>query len=209
MYRPNRVGPFPIGDLDRSANFWPATWETAGNFDAVDAAQSARAPHFRSDTVADEYDHVTICPTTNINLASGTSMSFGVAVSGDMAEQAHVLSGSIAFQAYRNLLQVEGWIGRLDAATVDVVRTAANNNVPSWFVLPGKCVAMGNSGVSYGWQGSFLAVDEDDDGHGSNPLVLGVTLFNFAGSGQTLEQFSCTLSLHKYRQSIRSFDAAR
>ena len=138
MYRPNRIGPWPLYDFDDVSNTWPSAWNTAGNFNLADTAQGAMAPAVRSATVRDDYDQVTWDSTQDITLAANSVMSFGVAINGSAENDRGLhygVSGSIvcatSAQAFGGIA-----IGRCDNASLSVDYGANANSCAKWFVLP-------------------------------------------------------------------------
>lgn len=151
MYRPPLIGPYPILDFDRAAFAWPAAWNTAGNFNAVDTlTPAAKAPHFWTATVQDHYDFVAWVADVPMALADGSTMSFGVCVSGvHEAGKPLVYSGHVAM-SFDTSCQVDIWAARLTGATVDVTRTAANNAVDSPLQLAHRAWTQVNMGSGDG-----------------------------------------------------------
>lgn len=209
MYRPPLIGPYPLLDLDRAALAWPTAWNTAGNFNAVDTlTAAAKAPHFWSATVQEQYDFVAWVADVAMTLADGNAMSFGVCVSGTHeAGKPMVYSGHVAL-SFDSPCQVDVWCARLTGSTVDVTRTAANNAVDSPLQLQHQVIYYANH-TTGGWQGSFVSMDQEDDGFDTDPVVLGCTLLNDTGGVATIENLSVTMSLHRYAEDIQSFEPAR
>lgn len=205
MYRLNRIGPYPILDLDRSAITWPAAWTTATNWNLADAAQTARAPHFRSATVRDDQDHVTWNAAIAMALADANAISFGVAISGSIERPMHFQGHASLVGSHGAALECNIWCGRLDAATVSVDYGAAANNVPYWYNLACSKTQV----IQVDWNGSFLVVDEDDDGFGTYPFVLGATILNNTGGAATIEGMQCSLSLMRYVSDYDTLDPSR
>lgn len=208
MYRPNRVGPWPVVDLDLTIPSWPTEWNT--NFNNVDVGVGTLAPHFYSATVKDDYDAFTWFRSTS-QLAADNSVSFAVAVNGEaLNDQGSLLSfdGTFGFaRAAAAQRTINFFVGRLGASTVDVVRTAANNSVANPYFLESVGSNVGSGGLKC--SGSLVHVDSGADGHGSNPIVFGVQLVNPDTGAMDMENILVSLSLHKYNGDLPIFDARR
>ena len=215
MFRPDRIGlrTSPIVDLDLARLAWPTEWNT--NLDAVDAVRgSAPAPHFRSATVREDFDQLSVIGEGSVSFASDQHFSLGVAIDGEALNELGVrYSGHIG--AYVSLdsasleVGIVGWIGRLDASSVDVARGAANNLVSNPIYLPGRNAGPSHISIGYSWEGTVLAVDQAEDGFGSNPVVLGVTLQNNDSAATSLAHLNISLSLFRWASDIQVFDPNR
>lgn len=215
MFRPDRIGlrTSPIVDLDLARLAWPTEWNT--NLDAVDVARgSPPGPHFRSATVRDDFDQLSVIGEGSVSFASDQHFSLGVAINGeDLNELGVRYSGHIS--AYASLdsasleVGVAGWIGRLDSSAVDVARGAVNNAVSNPIYLPGHNAGPSHINIGYSWEGTVLAVDQDEDGFGSNPVVLGVSLYNNDSAATSLAHLAISMSLFRWKSDLQVFDPNR
>ena len=165
MYRPNRIGPWPVLDPSLAGLTWPSDWNT--NFDGPDSGLSDDAvfPQVRSATVRDDFDQFMLGMTDlGSILATNQMMSFAVAVNGLMeSTRPMLLSGHVFASVHSSLDDVllAAWCGRADAASLSVTRTSAQNEVsnPQW--LPGVCTVAA-AGAQLSWSGSFVIEDQGE-----------------------------------------------
>lgn len=216
MYKPDRIGPHLITDLDLAGmNDFPTTWKTATNYNLVDSDLWERHPNFRTATVRDDFDTWTQVPDVTMNVAADKAVSWAVAINGEAPSDEGTLysvqaCGIAGISSGGGLaLPWEVWIGRLDAATPDITRTAQNNAVTNYRPLPAS--QTWNIDASGIWCNlSAIHVDSADDGHGSNPIVAGITLFNIhASAAQALNFLSVNINIHRYAAELPIFDPVR
>lgn len=208
MYSPNKTGPYPLIDLDRSALAWPSAWNTAGNFDAVDSTYGeSRYPQVRSATVRENDDHVNFIADVDMTLTDNMVMCFGVAVNGSF--KANTLFTGHANVAMYGGAVVDVFVGRAVASSLTVARNAQENEVADYLSLPLQSAAVATNGLVASWAGGVIGFDSDEDGHGTNPVILGVALQNHTGSALSLRGLCVSLSIEKFENPRQMFDPFR
>lgn len=201
MYRPDRIGPYAgLFDVDLAKPSWPTEWNT--NLNNVDGDHADFKPHFYTDTVRDDFDQLTWSePSTT--LAAGKTFCAAVALNGEnISELPMHFSGAVQVRVDATEIMLAAFAGRLDAA-VDVTRNATNNNVANPLILHNDL------GGSISWLGQFLTVDQEVDGYGTNPICLGVQLYNPTGSNVSLDGLFISVNAHRWLEDIQTFDPTR
>lgn len=218
MYRPNRIGPWPIIDLDAPKMAWDASWNaTLGVADFP--IGTAPTPHFRSATVRDDFDFMSIKMDGNTpTLLNHFSMAFGVAIEGENPVDGD--GEATLFSVFASMMLSDDttgnehtaslWVGRLDQSTVDVTRNQTNNSVTNPILLPALVTKTGTSGnIHLAYNGSFLFSDIEADGYDSNPIVAGVTINNPDSAAREWTDFHLSLGIHRYVGDLKSFEPNR
>ena len=209
MYRPNRIGPWPLVDLAIASS-----WPFGANFDVLDAvvADAVRYPQVRTTTIREDFDQVSFVQTGAVSLNFGQRVSFGCVIDGAaLNDRSMIYSGAVAlgFVQPTNLeLELDAWIGRRDGAGVTIGRASAENPVTSYFSLPVD-VAKGDGYHRLSWLGSVVSVDHVGDGFGVNPVILGCSIGNHGGSSAPLEGLQVNIALHRYVGDVDTFDPNR
>ena len=213
MYRPNRIGPHPVFDLDAALLSWPAEW--AANFNTGDHDnQGAPRIHVGSATLREDYDQVTWIAANDVILAADNAIAFGVAIDGNFQEGGnlgHLYCGHVSAVAGlasgTDLLAVP-IIGRCNSSTVIVDRTGAGNVFGNVCYLPGESfLSAGMSRCS--WQGCIAQGNLGAAALGTNPVMLGGLFVNYAGASVTFEYLVVTATIHKYVAELQVFDPVR
>lgn len=209
MYRPNRIGPWPLLDLDRVLATWPVDWNT--NFNAADSGLTDVKPHMELATVRDDYDQV-CWKRDDVQLVATQSMTFGVCISGEAPNNKPVMltvAGGLSLAA-ATVINAEAsfGIGRLDSSSVDVTRNAANNNISVPHVLRGAGDTEGFLNLDY--IGQVGVIDLAADGFGSNPICFFCRMRNLdAAAGWDWLDFSLSLHISRYVSDVDMFDPNR
>lgn len=212
MYRPNRIGPYPTVDLDRTESGWSGDWNP--NLDSADHSRTA-APHLhvRSATVREDYDQATWIATAQSSLADNMAFGLGAAINGQAKSDGmgHLFCGHVSAVLCCSADQLGAArvvIGRAVNSALSVVRTDVGNELDSFTYLPANVQRDAHT-LHVGWQGCVVQTDQDADGFGTNPILLGVQLVNLAGAAITFEYFAVSVTLQKYVEEIQIFDPVR
>ena len=209
MYKINRVGPWPVVDID-SAAFWPTEWNV--NFDLPDGFVGNIRPAVQSAILKENADTVSWVSKAKVSLSGGNNMCFTVAVGGqefltpDIPNFWEVMVSADFFHSSADDLGLSVLVGRSPTASLS---DDHGNNINTWDdyqCLPApKVYASHSCHVSY--QGQLVNIDAASDGHGSNPVMLGVLLQNH-GNAADVECF-VTQSLRRYSGDVAAYDPQR
>lgn len=219
MYRPNRIGPYGIFDLDFSQPAWPSEWLSTGtNFDNVDnSVASLPAPHFHVSTVRDDYQQLywNKQSSQSCSLAASNQIAFGASISGVHENDKPMLytgsvDVSVTVSETTPYLSGQVFCGKLASATVDVSRVAANNGINTMTLLPCRYYSSQRGMLRFGWEGSFIKADYAANGFGSFPVVLGVSLKNMSGANAvTFLDIQVACHLFRYSKDVDTFEPNR
>ena len=203
MYAPNRIGPYPIVDPDRGLFWWPGTW--SGNMDNLCGTNNQVRPNFRDAFVLQETDSITWENNAVLTISTDKSFTLAVALEGAVLNNSPMTwSGHASAYAVTDQdVSVEIGFGRLETADINPDVVSVKNDVVqrSTFANGLKCCAE--------WQGSFLNIDQNSTGYGTNPMVLYGRFVNVSGQAANLSKVHVSLSFHKFVQGIQRFDPGR
>lgn len=210
MYTTNKVGPYPIIDLDTDVELWDAGWNSTYN--SIDHDPWNINAQFFNSVVADDHAEMLMRQQdASVDLAVSKAISFAVAVNGTAVKDSPMrysghasLSVGTSATAY---ITGYAWIGRLDGASIDLNRAATVNPVSNPRILASDLTPGTSVGVD--WSGTVLNVDRDDDGFGTNPICLGVTIVNPDASVRAIRSLAVSLSLHRDIGIIKTHESER
>lgn len=208
MYRLDRIGPWPVLDVDLAEFVWPTEWNV--NFDNVDSGYASIKPHFRSATVRDDFEQLHVMEGS-VALAANQGMTFAIAINGEAendlpmmysyhASLCWVMSAPASWQAQIG-------IGRLDSASVDVNRAATNNNIANPYFLHSDGSDTGSAGVRH--EGQVILSDVEADGYGTNPICLFARMVNGENTVMDVGDLCLSLSMFRYTADYDTFDPSR
>ncbi len=206
MYRPNRIGPWPLVDVDASP-----VLVTKTNLDLTNNALPV-PKLWCPDAVVNEVTRAANFDMTNQAWAPGANASggFGIQVNGaaNIDERNTMFAYHFAchFEQNDDSPQMMGIIGRVDAAAQVV--TVTNNTV-----LPNDshvAASTANGAYSISGRGCFIVGDFVPSGtEGTLAYVLGLLYWNPTGGAHQLDSFKASLSLYRYSTDLNVFDPNR
>lgn len=207
MYRPNRIGPFPTLDLDRTAYTPTITSVVAGGVPVF--------PHVQNTNVNEELENMFGYPGITGGLGANDHCSFGIAMSGAQPESelpVHFTFCGACYWAGAQPITIRPFIARGDSAT-PVVNVGANNNQCSRpFFLPYESAIVSslpaNEFSSVAFNCSIIAGNILGATLSENPIYLGVQLLSSV-AGSTATSIRVSISAHRYLNDIRVFDPTR
>lgn len=207
MYRPNRIGPFPTLDLDRTGYTPTITSVVVGGVPVF--------PHVQNTNVNDEFENMFAGPGITGGLGANEHVSFGIAMSGVQPESELPMHLTICGSAYwvgAQPITIRPFIARGDTAT-PVVNTGANNNQCSRpFFLPysGAIVSSlpTNEFSSVSFNCSVVAGNILGATLSENPIYLGVQLLSSV-AGATATSIRVSISAHRWLNDLSVFDPTR
>lgn len=203
MYQPNRIGPWPIRDLDVDNPAWPAEWETSLSGASHDADE--KLPQVKDSIVRDNHSEVTWSHKGVTSLPANKCFSIGACVNGEAINGLSPLfSLSVAYCSpiTSGFCGLTVWYGRNSLNQASDGR-GRSNPLQTW-----TNVASGSVRHVY-YNGSFIMQDEDADGFGVNPVFAGLTIMNPSASALDLPMMQVTVSLHRHATQLQIFDPKR
>lgn len=219
MYRPNRIGPYPVWDLDAAAITWPTEWTTDFAEQDHDVRTAPRL-HVPSATLRDDYDQATwLCSEAAITLAAGMAVGIGIGISGvpagDSADSVlgHLYCGHVDAMICRDVDQeliVRPVIGRASQSTLSVDRDAQGNTFGSYGFMPSDTARPNQRATYCSWQGCIAQGNLGAAALGTNPVMLGAWIGNpTAAANQVIRYLAVSVSIHKYVRELQQFDPVR
>jgi len=206
MYRPNRIGPWQLGNYNK-----PLIVDAKTDFDLVDLVSTTSYGMYSLNTVSGvDFAGEHVCfSNTSIFLSSQRQTGFGVQLSGgeeEMHQYMYSVAASVTFHSDKDLL-VDMVVGRLAAAP----SATANIDVPNPIVLPLQ-VAMNGGGINhYVCNTSFISTQLDGGSAPSTFFDIAAFWFfrNIDGSDAIMAQLRANIAFHKYGEDLITFDPAR
>lgn len=213
MYRPNRVGPWPLVHVDQTVSNTGAL--PAGNTHFETEFEPSLPDSVIRSASASEY----FFGLTNAAVPALESVSIGVAVNG--AHPLSELEGNAGDPGYllsvsgsckvripaSTQIGIEAVIGRATAATLTSFGSG-NNPCASHFVIP--CAIAQGDGFSQAWVNTTVVMGNYNGAITvtSNPLIFGFRMTNYTGANAQWRWFG-GMSVHKYIQDLNTFDPTR
>lgn len=207
MYRPNRIGPWPIADTDKT--------KREISYAAFTGSGSAILDHgcvVPNVVLGEDFIQEVIWSSTNPNLGSAASQGIGVAISGVNTHKNYIygLSGECSFRvANPDGITLAAVFGRSIGA-VDAVNPTS---VITPILLPVKSHSYSDSGA-INIMASFDTVvvtqqKVDDQGSNLDPLMLFWRIGNVGGSAQDIIYWNMRLSMQRYAGDFLTFEPNR
>jgi len=198
MYRPDRIGPWPLCDID-ATNVWTPT--------ATMGTQSAYVANLEDVT---EYTaaRTRVFSVGNVAVGAAQSWCVGIKIAGgaltDSPNALLSVAGNIHYTQAENQGQVFAFIGR------GADSSAAPAIIPTWFI-PVTGVAEGTQNIfNLGFSTTIVL---GDFGSSSTdlvtPLILCIGALNGLGSTVNMSFCQGSLSIHRYEADIDTFDPNR
>lgn len=205
MYRPNRIGPWPIGNFNKAL-----LTDAKADFTAVDVAHTTYGCYSLNVTSAEETTSEKVVFTDSTLFLSNTQqVGIGVQLTGGDEETnryMYSVSGSLGFHTGEDVL-VEMVIGRLAAAPSVSASIAVVNPI----IVPLSVAMRGTQSNYYAVNSTVISTQLDG---GSAPatyfdIAAFWRLVNMDGSNAVFKAFQCNISFHKYVSDILNFDPNR
>ncbi len=208
MYRPNRIGPWKLGNLNK-----PVLISTITDFATEEFAWASYKTN--SLNVVSGIDIATehiIFDQAALHLSAFSAVGFGVQVSGVMSENNYIygIGGSITVNNATNDtdMEIECVLGRLAAPPAGI--GSAPISVPSPIVVP--CRRYIQDGPIIGADVNTQIVTQLQDGGtpvAEQPICLFWRLVNAKGVDITTSHIHMNLALHRYADDLDNFDPPR
>ena len=210
MYRQNRIGPWPLGNLNKALIV-----DSKANFNSHDSAFTTYGCYSLNTSSGNKYtkEHFVFSDNTGVDLADGMQVGIGVQISpheldidADGPDYQYALSGQLSFRAADGLL-IEAVLGRLGGAPNEAAHVAVANPV----VCPLDVMALGNGVYIASVNKSIVTLKGDG---GSLPgtaydIAAFWRIWNETGSAQALTGMCGNIGLHKYEEDITNWDPPR
>lgn len=207
MYRPNRIGPFKLGNLNKAL-----LTDAKADFDTHDQSNLTYGCYSLNTTSGDSFigEHVVFTDVTGVTLADANQVGIGVQLSALDTERNNFIygiAGSIAFfETDADELLVEMVIGRLAAAP----SAAASIDVPNPIVLP---VFLNRWSKGFYASVSTQLITTELDGGSAPSTFFDIAAFwrlsNDDGSQSTINNLHCNIAIQKYTEDLITFDPSR
>lgn len=204
MYRPNRIGPWSIGDLDKAFvadaktdfDTHDVTFATYGAY----SLNTASGVNFTGETFQ-------FTDSTGVSLANIMQVGIGVQISGaDYMEQyMYSISGTLMYDDSTEVM-VECVLGRLAAAPSAAASIAVANpiTIPITFAKGGSLAI---ASVNH------TLITTMDDGGTPPATEFDICAFwrltNVSGAATTLPGLGGRIAVHRYAQDLHTFDPTR
>lgn len=200
MYRPDRIGPWKLGNLDiasliRTDATLPKSSFTAYSTCSLNVALAIDVA----------IEHVVFSDLA-LSLTNGDASGIGVNVSGDNygAGYLYSLAGSIAFESAQNV-QIEAVIGMLAGAPSLLSPIGVLN--PN--VLPLDVFSRGGDSYYASLNQSLITAKKIPDTAPPLGIAGFFRIINNSGGAATIKGLTLNLSLHKYRSDLDTLDPSR
>ncbi len=205
MYRPNRIGPWPIGNLNKVL-----LTDAKTSFDAVDTSFEQYSCYSLNTVSGIEViTEKVVFTNATITLLDGQQVGIGVQLAGGDEEfdrYIYAISGRLYCRTSNDIL-AEMVVGRLAAAPSSSVAV----NVANPIVLP--CTVMNHNNQNHYSACSTQLITTELDGGTPPGTFFDLACFwrianNDAGTS-TLEGLELNISFHKYSSDLFTFDPNR
>ncbi len=206
MYRPDRIGPWPIGNLNK-----PHVVDAKTDFTTVDVAHTTYGCYSLNIISGENFiSEKVVFSDVALFLSPTQQVGFGVQLGGGDEEfnrHIYAISGHLVFHTVRDL-QVSMVIGRLAAAP----SATANVNVPNPCIIPLDIAMKANETNHYSINKQFISTELDG---GTPPATFfDIAAFwrianNDAGSNAVMSVLEVSLAFHKYDQDLQTLDPNR
>lgn len=207
MYRPNRIGPWPLVDIDAAIVTVADTTLEAGLLTIASPPEI----YVNGATVNTQSRADNFLVSGSLGITTGTGIGLGVQVDGsplvDVRDYQVSVSGCCKFHSSQLYGGAQFVFGRADAVASGIIGVT-----PPVFLAPDVII---NPGIASAFQviginKSFIVGDFLPSGsEGSNPLVFGVWLMNGGASTSEFTHVRASLSIDRYVSDIPTFDPNR
>ncbi len=202
MYRPNRIGPWPVVNFEL-----PPIELTMTDFNSVDHANHAFGMFSPNVVVPESLGSETILFDSDTNIAANSSAGIGIQVNGASTQHDYIWSISAQLSAVVNDgdVDIDLCIGRLDAvpsASSSVIVTNAKY-VP--------CTKVRDSGQIYIHANLEIVGQREGQAQPSpeHPIGLFFHIVNETVGPKVTSQMKIQLNLQKYLADLITFDPSR
>lgn len=206
MYRPNRIGPWPLVTFDAGPHVQASLGSTAplsGN-----PVGEVSKPGGNLATMAEHWRF-----SASISIPAGNGVSFGVKISGvplfDEGEYILEYGGSLVGFSSEEGIAVRALVGRFDDGAVEVSTISRYAIAPSSFshirasgAETSSLVADCNGEVI---MGDWLPIGEEFEGG----IYFGWWIMNGSTSPAEIGDLQGSVSIHRYEGDLRPFDPNR
>lgn len=206
MYRPNRIGPHKIGNLNKALLV-----DAKASFDAVDNIWSTYSCYSLNVTSGTDFiaEHVVFSDLT-LTLLDTQQVGIGVQLTGgdeEMHRYMYSVSGSITWRSVTDV-NIEFVIGRLAAAPSTSVGIVVANPI----VVPINGMNRTSGGAFSAWVNRTIVSAQLDGGS------VPATFFDIAAFWRIINNdqgtaairgLMCNIAFHKYSEDLITFDPAR
>ncbi len=205
MYRPDRIGPFPLATLESTPHILSAI-----NQDVIKVQPTIEVigvPNLATKATAVFFD-------SNATVNAGNQGAFGISVNGNTLHKAGeyivAVSGTFLGWSAAEGLSVQGILGRLSASGPGVRTMSQWIHVPEMSsefsrTSTAEVSAIKSSVNTEIVMGDFApnATESDLD------LCFGFALFNVGTGVATVQSIHASLSIHRYVEDLHTFDPNR
>lgn len=209
MYRPNRVGPWPIIDIDEP----PQTITSL----SIQANASEFFPRMKQVVVREEFEQWTVRMTNDETISRDRRGGLGIAINGVQENELnwiYALRASMQMKSDRPL-QVGMVLGRSATQSIggivrvvkyhylpcEITQVWTPTNATAGFLITHVNL---NTEIIQGHvqQGTYTADDE-------YPLILAMIIQNESTLGATIHGLNGSIGIHKYTQDVDTWDPSR
>ncbi len=207
MYRPNRIGPFPLVDLDAPAVLFATVEYLNGG------ATQKIAPITLSTVLVTETGVLRGYQNT-IAIAALNTVSFGIPVDPVLVnEQSMQLSISGAARCYGsavNNVTLNPFVARSNADPIVATQTTGSNESDDPFFLPCCASQVPGTRAVQASVNTSLAIGPFKAGStpSTNPLILGWCFHNQSNVAVTLN-LDFSIAVQRYLEDVQLFDPSR
>lgn len=211
MYRPNRIGPWPLIHVDKA----PIAMGTlASSYNETNLQFNPAAPDA---TVRSEFASRQMSGANLVALPRESTISFGVGVNGNVPADVGtaLMFGCAASLTLRQLtvatndFTVRAHIGRCNNATIGIFSGSAVNLCDNYAQVPGVNVEYATRALTASINTSVIIGDFDGAVVAStNPILFGWTVQNNSATALQFE-WEAFVSLQKYIKDIDTYDVGR
>ncbi len=206
MYRPNRIGPHQLGNLNKALLV-----DAKSSFDAVDSIWTTYSAYSlnTSSGVNIASEHVVFSDNT-LSLIDTSQVGIGIQVGASEEEEEidfiYTIAGSLTCHTIKDII-VEFCIGRLAAAP----STSAAVTVANPIVIPLRMCMHGADAKQYSVCQEII-MQRNDGGSAPSTWFDICAFWRIVNNDQATANFrglTCNISLHKYVQDLHTFDPTR
>lgn len=205
MYRPNRIGPWPIVDIDQTQLV-----RSDANFDSLDGGNDTFGCFSLMAAAGVEYQGTNVHWTSAVILAAGSAVGIGVMINftNTTANPMLSISANISALTTSQSLLINCCVGRLAATLSTTAQVLVTNPTPlpmfdANLTLQNFNMSVDTSLITQtGISGGTIPSTEFD-------LAVFWHLRNEAGATVTLTNLAARISVHSYLEDMLTFDPAR
>lgn len=202
-YRPNRIGPWPLADIDAALVSVADTTLEAG----LATIASPPEVYMVGSSVATEYRAESFLVSGSLGVTAGNGIGIGVRIAGTALQNARnyivSMAGSIVFHSSQIYCHAVPIFGRA-ADVTDGIISLSNHWIPP-FNASWSNIAAASSFACVNHQmvvGDFVPSGTE----GANPLVAGWYFRNGGGSTAEVTHIRAMISLQRYLSDIPVFE---